>query len=151
MASGLTVKLATNVAGLGAASAVPVNNIKFTIEKNPVKYMAVGSTNVTSIHNQQLTVKGDLEIIFNSATYRDLVVNGTKNAMRFTAVASTLIGATKYPEIEFEFASLSFEEWGKSTDNNGLVTQKLSFVGEFDISNTKTLSAKLQNARATTY
>lgn len=151
VASGLTVKLAANVAGLGAASAVPVSNVKFTIEKNPTKYMAVGTTNVTSIHNQQLTVKGDMEIIFNSSTYRNLVTAATKQAMRFTAVGPSLIGATKYPELEFEFASLSFEEWGKSTDNNGLVTQKLSFVGEFSIADAKTVSARLQNARSTTY
>lgn len=152
LASALTVKLADTTGGLGAASAVPLSNIKFTIEKNPVKYMAVGSLNVSSIHNQQFTVKGDMEVIFNSATYRDIVTGATKKALRFTATAATVIDTTStFPALEFEFARLSFEEWSKSTDNNGLVTQKLGFVGEFSITDSKTVSAILTNDQAAAY
>jgi len=52
-----------------------------------------------------------------------MVSNGTKKAMRITIQGNTLIGATKYSELSFDFASLSFTEWDRSTDNNAIMTQ----------------------------
>lgn len=81
LASGITVKMASNIAGLTGASATKAKSFKITIEKAPEKYMALGSTNIESIHNTTFTVKGDMELIYDQDTMLNLVIGGTKQAL----------------------------------------------------------------------
>jgi hypothetical protein len=151
LASGMAVKMATNIAGLSGALVTPAKSFKITIEKAPEKYMALGSTNVQSIHNTTFTVKGDMELIYDIDTILNLVIGGTKQAMSLLCQGPTLIGATKKPELYFELASVVLEDWKRSNDADKLVTQTVGFTGIFSIADTKTISAYLQNTRATTY
>jgi len=151
LAANATIKFADDIAGLGAASAVCLKNIKFNIAKNVVDFQCIGNTDVRSLHNQQFNVSWDLEAIFEDVTMRDYVLNNTKKAMSIEVTSSALIGASEYSQLNFEFARISFSDWGKSTDANGLVMQTMWFDAEFSATDGKTISASVQNNNNTQY
>ena len=151
LAANAEIKFADNIAGLGVASAVSLKNIKFNIEKNVIDFQAIGDIDVASIHNQQLVVSWDLEALFEDVTLRDYVLNNTKKAMSIQVLSSNLIGATEYSQLNFEFSKISFSDWGKSTDANGLVMQTMGFTAEYKAADGKTLSSTLQNTNAVQY
>lgn len=157
MAKYAAVKFATNEAGLNAASASTVQRFKLGINKNLTDVQAFGDTDISSIHNQQFTIAGDLEAIYNAVTFRDYVANSTKKCCRLSAVntdATAILsdaGNSIYPSIYIDMARLSFEEWSRSNENNGLVNQTMGFSGEFDVSTAMTLEILLINTNATGY
>lgn len=147
-----TVKFNATFAGLDGASAVELSRIKVNINKNVIDYQALGSDDVDSLHNQQFNVSGDLEALFNSETFRDYMIDSTKQAMRIEITNTDVtIGTSGNPKLQIDVARQSFKDWGRSTDNNGLVTQSMGFDGEFDVSEAMTVTILLTNAQATAY
>ena len=151
LAQGVTVKRAVNIAGLAGATATKAKSFKITIDKAPEKYMALGSDNIDSIHNTTFTVTGDMELQYEDDATLNLVIGGTKQALSILCQSNELIGATKKAELYFEMASVVFEDWKRSNDPDKIVTQSVGFTGIFSIADTKTISARLQNTRSTTY
>lgn len=157
LAKHANVYFGTAEADLNTATASEVSRFKLTINKNLVDYMAFGSSDITSIHNQQFTIAGDLEAIYNATTFRDLVANSTKQAVRLEAInteVSTLnggVGDDIYPSLYVDMAQLSFEEWTRSEDNNALVTQTMGFSGEYKNADSMTLEILLINDTVADY
>lgn len=150
-AAKVTMKLATNIAGLSGATAVPVQNVKFSIAKNLVQTFKLGATTIESNNNQQFNVTGDFEALYDDNTYRDFFTGNTKRAMQLEIDGSTLIGATKFNKITVQFAQVSHDTWERSSDNNGLVNQTIGFVAEYSFADTQTMNIVLQNTKATNY
>lgn len=151
MASGMSVKMANDVAGLAGAPNISAQSFKMTITKGIESKMALGSTNVDSIHNTVLEVKGDMELVYESDAYMQRVIDGNKQALRVTVESGALIGATQKAEFGVEIPRVALSEWKKSTDADKIVTQTVGFTGTFDIATAKTLSMWLQNTIATQY
>ncbi len=151
LASGMSVKMADNTAGLENSTLnVKAQSVKITIEKNPESFMALGSTNVESIHNTVFTVKGDMELKYDSDNYMNMVVDGAKKAIEIKAEGNT-IGATKKAEIGAIIPRVAFSEWNKSSDADKITTQTLGFTGTFSVDDAKTLSMWLINTMAESY
>lgn len=147
-----TLKLASAVSGLSAASATPVSRCKFSIAKNLIDYQAFGDDDIASIHNQQFAVTGDLEALYNSTTLRDLQINSTKRAMRLEITNTDVtIGSASNPKLTVELARASFEEWSNKSGNNELVKQTMGFSGEFSTTDSYTATVILRNTRTTDY
>jgi hypothetical protein len=88
-------------ADLNWATATCMQNFKVNINKNLTDIQCFGSDDIDSIHNQQFTIDGDLEAIFNSETLRDYVVNSTKKAFRLELINTnaTAIVTNVYPTV----------------------------------------------------
>lgn len=156
LVSKVSVKFAANVAGLAAASKVAVQNFKFSIDKNLEQIFstmtgATEATDFSSQHNKNLSAKGDFEMIFEDETFKTLALAGTKQAIEISVEGRTLIGATKYENLTFQFASVILEDWGTSDDKDGIVTQTFAFTSMYKLAETKMLTASLTNAQATQY
>lgn len=157
LAKHASVKFAATESALNAATASQVQRFKFSVAKNLIDVQAFGDTDVATIHNQQFNIAGDLEAIYNAVTFRDYVANSTKKACRLAAVNNEVTALLSdsansiYPSIYIDMARLSFEEWSRSTENNGLVNQTMGFSGEFDVSTAMTLEILLINSNATGY
>lgn len=150
MAAGLSVKMADTVAGIATGTVIKAQSIKFTISKNLETFMALGSTNIDSIHNTTFDVKGDMELKYDSDTMMQMVVDGTKKALQIVAQGD-LIGATKKAELGAIMPRIALADWGKSNDADKIVTQKVGFTGTFSVADAKTISMWLQNSMATQY
>lgn len=157
LAKHASVKFATDEAGLNAASASSMQRFKLTISKNLESVQNFGDTDIATIHNQQFTIAGDLEAMYNATTFRDFVANSTKKATRLAVVnneAAALLSASGdsiYPSMYIDMARLSFTEWSRSSENNGLVTQSMGFNGEFANAQAMTIEVLLLNSNATGY
>ena len=148
LATHVSVKFAATVAALGTASAVTLKAINLTINKNAEDWMDLGSEEPTDIVNKALSVAGDLEVIFDDATYRDYVLNGTKKACLLEIEnTDVLIGTASHSKLSFELAPMSFRDWGRGTGQDDVVSQTVAFDGNFGITASKTLSAELINAQ----
>lgn len=145
--------LATTESGLNAASAVAVQRLKLSISKNLKEIQDLGTDDISSFHNQQFTVAGDLDAIYNANTLRDYVKDGTKRAARIEIIndeVSTL-ATNLYPQLVIDFARVSFEEWDRSGENNDIVTQTMGYSAEFDVTTAMAMEVVLINGQATAY
>jgi len=151
------IKFATNVAGLGAASLVPVQSFNLSIEKNLEQ---IWSTEVTAgtealdfatQHNKDLRITGDFTLTYNSKTYRDLALAGTLQAIEIKVDGRSLIGATKRDEFTIRLNSVVLTEWDKDQGNDNIVSQTFGFTALYKLSETSQITATLQNTKATIY
>jgi hypothetical protein len=149
LAQHVTVKFAATTAALATAAATAVRAVNLTINKNVEDWQNLGSVEPTDIINKALGVSGDLELIYDDATIRDYVLDGTKKACLITINnADTLIGTTSTPQLIITLAPMSFKDWGRGTGQNDVVTQTVAFDGNFGISDSKTISVQLINAQS---
>jgi hypothetical protein len=116
LVSKASVKFANDIAAIGAASKVAVQNFKVTIEKKLEQIYSTMSTTTEGIefasqHNTAFAIKGDFEIIYNDTTFRALALAGTKQAIEIQLEGRALIGATKYENITLQLASVILEDW----------------------------------------
>lgn len=156
LVTNMSVKVANDVAGLGAASRISVQSLKQTIDKNLEQvYGSKTSTTeqlgFTSQHNKNLSVKGDIETLYDSDTLKDLAIAGTKQALEIQIQGRTLIGATKYEDLTIQLASIVLEDWDRNDDKDALMSQSFGFTALYKLGETKMMTVDLQNARSTAY
>lgn len=150
-ASKVTVKVAADISALSGASAIAIQNIKFSLAKNLMPVFKLGATTIDAMVNQQFGVTGDLELVYDANTYRDYFTANTKKALQIEIEGATLIGATKYNKLTIQFAQVHLESWDRSSDNNALVSETIGFVGEYSFGDTQTMNMVLQNTKSANY
>lgn len=150
-ASKVTVKVAADISALSGASAIAIQNIKFSLAKNLMPVFKLGATTIDAMVNQQFGVTGDLELVYGANTYRDYFTANTKKALQIEIEGATLIGATKYNKLTIQFAQVHLESWDRSSDNNALVSETIGFVGEYSFGDTQTMNMVLQNTKSANY
>lgn len=156
LVSKASVKFAADIAGLGAASKVPVQNFKFTLEKNLEQIYGTMSNGTEALdfasqHNTVFGVKGEFEIVYGNTTYKDLFTAGTKQAIEISLEGRSLIGATKYETLTFQFASVVLEDWELGDDRDAIGSQSFGFTALYKLGETKMLTADLTNTKSTQY
>lgn len=152
MAKDATAKLASAFTGLDAASAISIERLSITFAKNLTDFTAFGSTSPASFHNQDFgEITGQITLLYNSTTQRDYVLNSTKQALRLTIANPTTIGSAANPTLQFDFPSVGFREFSRTSENGGLVKQTLNFTCEFDVTRSMTAEALLLNTTTAAY
>lgn len=151
-ASQVKVYFADTEAWLAWASETKVKSFRITINKNLMPYQVLGSDDIDGIYNQQFTVSGDLEALFNSTTLYGLFAASTKKFMEIRIINTDItIGSAQNPTLSFIFGRVALEDWDKTQDNNDLVMQTMWFVGEFNATDGYTVKASLKNLQSTAY
>lgn len=147
------VYLAASLSALDAASATPLSEAMLTVKKNVEDYQAFGAgTDITSQHNKQFTVVGDLSAIFNSETLKNLVVNSTIDAMRIELINSdVVIGSASNPTLTIDLAQCSFADWSEEGGLDDLSMQKVGFESELSLTDGEAMTVILLNGKTTTY
>ena len=137
----LEFKVAANQAGLAAATAVSVKEVKVTINKNTDYDWVLGTLEPESILNKQFTIKGSLTLNYEDRTWRDYMCNGTLKAVgiKLTDTRDT-IGASGNPILYLELPVVDFSEWESERGNDAEVTQKLNFNVLWDVANARYIS-----------
>lgn len=147
----VTIKFASNQAGLNAAQSVAVEEATLTFDKSLQEYQALGSTGLNEIFNGQVTVTGSMTLLWDNTTYKSLYTGATNQAIRFTIEnTKSLIGTTLYPKLSFDIYKAQLEEWSLEEANDGIVKQTIAFKAMYSLSDTKSVTASLVNL-ATSY
>lgn len=147
------IKLAANIAGLGAASAVgTIKSLNLNINKNVVDYQGLGAVAPVDFVNQDFTVDGDMELAFEVLTYKNLVLNNTFNAMSIKmANTGVTIGTTTNPSLEFQLDEVDFSDLDPNRDNSNIVTLSLKFNAHYNATNSSMIQATLYNTVVAAY
>lgn len=130
----VSVKLAANVAGLGAAGELDLDGFSLTIEKAVEKHTPfsnAGSNEPKTINNGALRITGELRLRFKASTLYDLFAAGTNKALRITfANTGVTIGSSTNPTFTITLGSVSFREWNPDTANDSFISETIPFTAE---------------------
>ena len=142
----VTFKLATNVAGLGAATAVKVKTLKLTITKGVDVEYVLGSVDVDSIYNTVFGVQVDVGLLYDDLTYKNYDFNNSKQAASIALTRTdTTIGSSANPGLVFTFDSMFFDNWTKQRAQNQLMSQTITMKGLYSFANASLAKAVLTN------
>ena len=149
LASHVAVKFADTIAALGTASEVALRAINMTFNKNVEDWQDLGSLEPTDIVNKAFGFSGDLEAIFDDATYRDYVIDGDKKAALITIEnTDETLGTESHPKLEITLAPMSFRDWGRGTGQDDIISQTVAFDGNFSLGDSKMVSVDLVNTQS---
>lgn len=142
------IYLASDVSGLAAATRTSIKSLTLTISKNLVRDSAIGTVEPEDILNQQLTIEGEIKLNYSDQTVKNLMLNGTFNAMRIKMESEKLIGSTTYGDMTIDLSKVDFFSWEPESKNDDIVTNKINFKANYDLSNGMLNAATVHNALA---
>ena len=147
------VRFANNEAWLDSASEQCMQNFRLTINKNLADIQCFGDTDIADIFNQNFTVDGDFEAVYESTTLRDYVLNSQKKAVRFYAINSnaTALATWIYPSIYVDLMKAGFTEWTKADSNDEIIKQTVGFTGQYSTDDGTSIEILLLNSNSTWY
>lgn len=148
-----TFKVATNLAGLGAASVVSVRKVSLSIKKNVEEDWTIGNLAAVDRINKQFSVEGTVELVYSDRTYIDsILMTDTVKALRIAAVnTGVTIGAVSNPSLTVDLAAVKLSEVARKTSNNDVTTQTLKFKAFYSLADAKMITVTLRNLVATAY
>lgn len=128
----VSIKVASDTSGLGAASRINVQELTLTIKKNVVREMSLGTVQPVDIVNKRIEISGKLKLTHEDRTWRDYMMNGTTKAMRIAfANGDVTIGATN-PQVQLDLAKVDFDQWEPAHALDDLSTQEITFNALYD-------------------
>lgn len=131
----VSIKLAANLAGLAAASAISIKRLNIVISKNVTLDDVLGTAEPEDILNQQLSIEGELMLNYEDETYKNYMRQGTSRAMEIKLEnTDVLIGATSRPKLTMQFPKVDFFDWLPDYANNEIAKQAISFKANYDLS-----------------
>lgn len=131
----VSFKVAANLAGLAAASAVSLKNLTLTVQKNVSLDDVLGTAEPEDILNRQLSIEGQITLNYEDEIWKNYFRDNTSRAMEiaFTNTDDT-IGAATNPSLTMQFPKVDFFEWEPDYSLEEIVSQTLSFKASRDIS-----------------
>lgn len=130
----LSIKLADNLAGLSAATAISVKSLSLKIAKNVVIDDVLGTAEPEDILNQQLSVEGELQLNYEDETWKGYMKGGTVKAMEIKFLnTDDTIGASSHPSLTIQMPHVDFLEWEPDYSLDEIVKQKVSFKASRDV------------------
>lgn len=135
------MKVATNVAGLAAASAISVKSFKMTVQKNADYDWVNGTLEPEDILNKQFTIQGSLVLNYEDRTYRDYMLNGSVKAISIKLLNTRDVIATAgQAEFYIELPVVDFSEWESQRGNDEIAGQTINFTALWDSANSRLIA-----------
>jgi len=120
----VTCAYATNFAGLSSPTTMTVKNFQLNIEKNLNVDWVLGSTQPDDIQNGRMSITGEITLTHDATTYRDFAAADTAKAFQITLNNAVKSWVIKFP-------SVLFQNWNRSTDLDGIVTETFGFTANY--------------------
>lgn len=144
-----TVKIASDLSGLDAASAIDIRSIKITIAKNVEDDYKIGSVDQADILNKQIAVEGSLELVFNDNTFKTEMLADTAKAMRIALENTNVtIGSSLHPKLTLNLAKVKFSNFERGYGNDDIVTATVDFKAFYSLSDASMIAGELINEQA---
>lgn len=125
----LIAKVASAVAGLGAASALSLKNLELNINRNTIFDDVMGTVEPEDILSQTIAVSGNFSLALNDDTYKNLMLNNTYQALEIKLLASAS------SSLDLVFPRVDFTEWEPDYGLNDIATQSVNFKANYDAAN----------------
>jgi hypothetical protein len=146
----VTAALASSVGGLSSATAIPINSVKLTMNKNLEPYYIIGQNGPNEIFSQTTEVSGEFVLRYTDETYFNLRFNNTIQAVQI-AISNTnvTIGASTHPTLTFTMPQCFLNDFKPEQSIDGMVTQTVSFTATYSLSAAYEIQAVLTNLVST--
>jgi hypothetical protein len=146
----LVFKLATNLAGLAAASAINIKSLSIKIEKGLELDEVLGAVDPVDICNKEFKVSGSVEALFeDEAAFKTIALGDTAKAMRIDLIHTVTIGASSFPELKIDLAKIKVVNWSRDVKNADLASQTVEFEAMYSIADAQMIGAILTNTQTT--
>lgn len=129
----LVFKLASNIAGIAAATNISLKNLEYTIDRKTIFDQVMGTSEPEDILSQPISVEGSLELNLEDDTYRNYMLAGTYKSMEI----KLLNGANS--SFDLQFPRVSFTEWEPDFTLNEIAKQKINFKANYDSANAQAI------------
>lgn len=132
-----SVKVASNIAGLSGATAIPVKSLRLTLNGNVQLDNALGTASPEDIFNHQLSVEGEFVLNYSDSTYKDLFTAGTNQALQvvFSNTDQTISSGSTNPSLTFQMPKVDIVTWEPDYTLDEISTQTVSFKASYDVAN----------------
>jgi len=124
-----------------------LKSFRLTIENNAEPVYVVGNNDVDSIVVKNFKVSGEFALNFEDTTHRDIFRNLTKRAMVVTFTGNG-IGGGMNEFIKIRIAKLRYEDYAPDLPIDDLATEGITFVGEYDSGESKTIDIVVRNRKS---
>lgn len=128
-----SVKVVAKGGDLDAASVLAdVRSGSIEFNKNLIRKETLGNISI-SPRNGRMEVTGELEIYYNSSTFRGYWENDTELALRLKVENDDVeIGVDTHPSITIDLPFMMIENWEPDYGNDDLIPQTISIHGLYD-------------------
>lgn len=134
----VSVKIATDISSLAAASAISLKSVTLRISKNVSLDDALGTAEPEDILNRQLAVEGTLTLNYEAETYKNYMKDGSSKALEiYLQNTDEVIGAATRPSLKIQLPKVDFFDWEPAYGLDEIVTQKISFKASRDVANSQ--------------
>ena len=143
----ISVKLATNVAGLGAATALAsLQSMKLTIDRAVERDLALTTDAPYDISVREIEISGELVLRHSDAVYLNQYLTDVQQALQITVENTDVtIGTAAHPKIVFTLPKVTFDNWELDQGLGDKANQTVSFKGLYDVTTAKALEVVLTN------
>lgn len=143
----VTVKVAANVAGLGAATPLVLTESTLELDRQSRERVSISSLSPVDFIARLLTVTGTLNFEKENDTYRDLAIANTPRALQFSIVNSAVtIGVASNPELIITLPNVTFTT-SESRPIDDVVTEELQFTAHYDDTEASGITVSLVNEK----
>lgn len=125
----LLFKLASNTAGLAAATAISLKGLELNITRNTIFDEVIGTVEPEDILSQAISVEGNVSLNLEDDTYRNYMLGNTYRAAEIKLLASAS------SSLDLVFPRVDFSEWEPDFSLNDIAKQKINFKGNYDSTN----------------
>lgn len=146
----LQVQFGANLAAAQAATATKVKSLTVQLKNNVEPVYRSGNQVVDTFSNKGFEVSGSYGLLLEDKTEVNNYYNLTKQVAIFTFTGA-LIGGSVYEKITITSYQFRVNDQPIETGIDNLYALVSNFVGEFSVTNAKTLDIVLRNSRVGSY
>ncbi len=145
----VVIKIADDLAGLDAASAIKVKDFSVSVENNARHNQNVSELNPGDVIASDFEIEGQIDIDYQAKTYHDLFTAGTYKAFRIEMIRSDItIGTGSNPKIHLDLPKISFEGVDPNRPIDDIVMQSLKFVAHYSLTDALGIRLIIDNEKA---
>lgn len=144
----VTIKIATTIAGLGAAPSICVTNAELDLDRGSDAKLCVSSTTPVDFLSKLLAITGKFTIQKEDDTYWDIAQLNTPMALQFDIVnVNEDIGAASNPTLTIQLPNVTLST-SESRTLEDVVEEEIEFVAHYDETEAKAITIDLLNEKA---
>lgn len=134
------------VAGAQAAANLAPHDFKVSIKNNNDIIHRHGSADAATIVNKGFDIAAEMTLYFENTTDRDTYYNQQKQAASLQFIGNS-IGGGLFESLKVNFYQISIEQLEFETGLDNFYAEKVTFNGEYDNANSKSLDMVLRNTK----
>lgn len=145
----VTIKLASNVAGLSGATGLEIKRFKLNLERKTKPFFPAGSLDPSAFTSGDFEASGDFIVRYNATTHEDNFLSNLSQAFQLSIVNNDVtIGASARPGIVFTAPQTRLREFERSDDLGDIVEATVGFTCELSAADGYLIRTVLTNTQA---